>query len=80
MRDKVTPISKGSQSPESGISPAEAETLQLVAEGKQNAEIAQIRGVSVWTVKHQMGSAMDKLGCPNRTAAAVRWAEMRRAA
>lgn len=79
MSNNVRLISSAPQSPK-GVTRAESEVLDLLAEGKRNAEIAEIRGVSVWTVKGQMGSAMAKLKANGRVDAAVRWSELKRAA
>lgn len=83
MKNNIRPISENALSPKwlpQGLSEAEADILELLAGGKRNADIAEIRGVSVATIKVQMGKAMDKLGVPNRVAAAVRWSELKRAA
>jgi DNA-binding NarL/FixJ family response regulator len=77
MRDKVTPISKRAQLPK-GITPAEAEVIEMAE--LHNKLIADKRNVSVHTVKRQMSSAFEKLGVDNRTSAALRWAEIKRAA
>jgi DNA-binding NarL/FixJ family response regulator len=54
-----------------GISPREAEVLLWVAQGKSNAEVAAILGVSEFTVKRHMAALFAKLGVENRNAAAL---------
>jgi DNA-binding NarL/FixJ family response regulator len=53
------------------ITPREAEVLLWVAQGKSNADIAAILGMSEKTVKQHMGSIFAKLGLENRNAAAL---------
>ena len=50
--------------------------LNLVAEGKTNAAIAQRLVVSVGTVKVNVERIIDKLGVSDRTQAAVRAIEL----
>jgi DNA-binding CsgD family transcriptional regulator len=54
-----------------GLSPRESEVLQWVAQGKTNAEIATILGVSPGTVKRHLENLYPKLGVENRHAAAL---------
>ena len=54
-----------------GISPREAEVLLWVAQGKSNAEIASILGLSEFTVKRHMAGIFGKLGVDSRNAASV---------
>ncbi|HTH46713.1 MAG TPA: helix-turn-helix transcriptional regulator, partial [Candidatus Limnocylindria bacterium] len=54
-----------------GISPREAEVLLWVAQGKSNAEIAAILGLSEFTVKRHMAGLFAKLGVDSRNAASV---------
>ena len=44
------------------LTPRQRQILQLVAEGKQNKEIAEILAVSVKTVEFHRSSLMTKLG------------------
>ena len=53
-----------------GLTRREAEVSAWVAEGKTNAEIAQILGVRPLTVKKHLEHILAKLGVENRTAAA----------
>jgi DNA-binding NarL/FixJ family response regulator len=46
---------------DSGLTPRERETIQLIAEGKSNKEIAGIFGISVKTVETHRASIMRKL-------------------
>lgn len=54
-----------------GVSPREAEVLLWVAQGKSNAEIASILGLSEFTVKRHMAGLFAKLGVDSRNAASV---------
>ena len=58
-----------SESGEEALSPREREVLQLIAEGKKNAEIAAIMQRSVHTVRNHRARLMRKLGV--RSAAAL---------
>jgi DNA-binding NarL/FixJ family response regulator len=53
-----------------GISPREAEVLLWVAQGKTNADIGTILGISESTVKKHMMKVMLQLGVETRSAAA----------
>jgi DNA-binding NarL/FixJ family response regulator len=59
-----------------GITPREAEVLLWVAQGKSNADVAAILGMSEKTVKQHMGNLFAKLGLENRNAAALRAVEV----
>lgn len=52
------------------MSAREREVLGWLREGKTNAEIATILGISVHTVKRHVEKVLHKLGAPNRAAAA----------
>jgi DNA-binding NarL/FixJ family response regulator len=54
-----------------GLTQREAETLLWVAQGKANADIATILGISDKTVKKLLGSVFIKVGVESRTAAAL---------
>ena len=56
---------------ETDLSWRELEVLALLAEGKENMEIAQALSISPPTVKHHISSILAKLNVPNRTLAAV---------
>ena len=51
------------------ITPRELEVLKLVAEGKTNAEVAQLLWISPGTTRKHLENAFDKLGVHTRTAA-----------
>jgi DNA-binding NarL/FixJ family response regulator len=59
-----------------GITPREAEVLLWVAQGKSNADVGSILGMSEKTVKQHMGNLFAKLGLENRNAAALRAIEV----
>jgi len=54
------------------LSERERDVLHLLAEGKDNAEIAAELFVSVATVKHDVSTLLAKLGASNRLQAAVK--------
>lgn len=54
------------------LSPREREVLQWVAAGKSSWDISQILNVSEHTVKWHIRETLKKLGCHDRTHAAVR--------
>jgi DNA-binding NarL/FixJ family response regulator len=58
-----------------GLSEREAEVLLWVAQGKSNADVGGILGVSEKTVKKHMGNIFEKLGLESRTAAALKAVE-----
>ncbi len=53
------------------LSERELEVLRLLAEGRENAEIAQELYISLATVKHHISNILTKLGAKNRVEAAV---------
>ncbi|GIH04583.1 DNA-binding response regulator [Rhizocola hellebori] len=53
------------------LSPREMEVLACLGEGLSNAEIGQRLNLSETTVKSHVSRVMDKLGCSNRTQAAI---------
>lgn len=55
-----------------GLTPREAEVLHWVAEGKANAEVANVLTISVSTVNKHMESILSKLGVDNRAQAMLR--------
>jgi DNA-binding NarL/FixJ family response regulator len=59
-----------------GLTPRVAECLLWVAQGKTNADIAQILGISEWTVKKHVLDIFEKLGVETRTAASLRAIEV----
>jgi len=54
-----------------GISPREAEVLLWMAQGKSNADIATICGISLGTVKKHTNHIFEKLGVEGRTSATL---------
>jgi DNA-binding NarL/FixJ family response regulator len=61
-----TPIQR-----ELGVTAREAEVLLWVAQGKSNADVAALLGMSEKTVKQHLGNIFEKLGCENRTSASL---------
>ena len=59
-------------SPADKISPRELECLRWVANGKTDAEIAEILSISEATVKFHVNGARRKLGARNRAQATAR--------
>lgn len=59
-----------------GLTHREAEVLLWVAQGKSNADVASILGMSEKTVKQHLGSTFSKLGVENRNAAALQAVEV----
>jgi DNA-binding NarL/FixJ family response regulator len=53
------------------LSARELEVLRLIAQGMENAEIAQTLNISPLTVKNHVSSILTKLGLPNRIQAAI---------
>ena len=53
-----------------GLTPAEAEVWRMLAEHRSDTEIAEIRVVSIWTVKSQVRSILRKLEVRTRREAA----------
>lgn len=51
------------------LSPREHEVLQLMADGKQNAEIAHLLHISAETVKAHVSRVLEKFGATTRTEA-----------
>ena len=51
------------------LTPRELSTLQLMADGKSNKEIANALGISERTVKTHLGHLFEKLGAASRTEA-----------
>jgi len=54
-----------------GFSPRESEVLVWLTEGKTNAEMATLLGVSLQTVKFHLTSIFNKIGTGNRLAATL---------
>lgn len=52
------------------LTPRESEVLYWVSMGKTNSEVGEIIGAKPMTVKKHLERIYDKLGVPNRTAAA----------
>ncbi len=59
-----------------GLTPRAAETLLWVAQGKTNADIATILGVTESTIKKHVQEIFDKLGVETRGAATIRALEV----
>ena len=76
----ATPLNFSSTAPleTMGLTPREAEVLLWVAQGKTNADIASILGLSEGTVKKHLVHVFEKLGLESRSAAALRAIEVLR--
>jgi transcriptional regulator EpsA len=61
------------QTPSNRLSVREEEITHWVCQGKTNAEIAQLLGISVNTVKNHIHQIFRKLGANNRTEAVVKY-------
>lgn len=61
-----------------GLTPRQLETLELLAEGLSNRQIADRLNISPKTVEHHVSAVLSKLGVANRTEAAIRAAELER--
>jgi DNA-binding CsgD family transcriptional regulator len=59
-----------------GLTPRVAEVLLWVAQGKTNADIATILGISESTVKKHLLEIFEKLGVETRSAATLRALEI----
>jgi DNA-binding NarL/FixJ family response regulator len=66
MCDDQNALQKGMES----LSPREAEVLDLLSDGKSNAEIGEALHIEVGTVKNHVHSILKKLGVTNRRQAA----------
>jgi NarL family two-component system response regulator LiaR len=62
--------------PADDLSPRELEVLRLLADGRENPQIARQLEISRGTVKNHVASILEKLGVANRVQAAV-WAARR---
>ncbi|WP_367870215.1 response regulator [Luteolibacter sp. Populi] len=59
-----------------GLTNREAEVLLWVSQGKSNADVGSILGMSEKTAKQHLGSIFSKLGVENRNAAAMQAVEV----
>ena len=57
----------------SELTEREIAVLKLVAEGKENHDIAETLGIAPVTVQNHLRSIFQKLDVSNRTAAAREW-------
>lgn len=76
LEERVAMLEYPRKKREIPLSPRERTTLKLIAEGKQNKEIADELGLSPQTVKNFCARIFQKLGVTNRTQAALRWRDM----
>jgi len=63
---------RSSSTPDGGaalLTPREHEIIELVAEGKRNAEVARLLWISPGTVRKHLENAYEKLGVHTRTGA-----------
>lgn len=66
--------------PLKGLAPQEQRILDLIAEGKQNKEIAAKLGLAEGTVRNTLTTIYTKLGVENRIEAVTLWLKRREAA
>jgi two-component system nitrate/nitrite response regulator NarL len=71
MRDVFRPASARPSTACQAVTPRERTTLELLADGLSNDQIARQLAISQHGVKRLVASLMGKLGAPNRTAAVV---------
>jgi serine-type D-Ala-D-Ala carboxypeptidase/endopeptidase (penicillin-binding protein 4) len=64
-------VRRGPGEPPPRLTPRQREVLRLIAEGLDNAEIAQRLGISTRTARAHVSSLLERLGVQNRTQAAV---------
>ncbi len=65
------PLSLRQRFREKGLTLREADVLFWIADGKQNREIAELLGLSLFTVQEYVGNILRKLRVPNRHALTV---------
>jgi two-component system nitrate/nitrite response regulator NarL len=70
---RVPPDRLSRASPNSRLTGREQETLELLAQGFSNRQIARRLGISEHGAKRYVSNVLAKLNCPNRTSA-VAWA------
>jgi DNA-binding NarL/FixJ family response regulator len=58
------------------LTPREAQIAHLLALGRTNREIATVLRARIRTVEKHVENILDKFGAPNRTAAAVMFADL----
>jgi transcriptional regulator EpsA len=71
------PEARSAQAPARALSAREAEIVGWLREGKSNAEMAQILGISALTVKNHLQRVYRLLGVGNRAHALARCLELR---
>lgn len=70
VREQAAPADQPEELP--SLTPRESEILRMVAEGRDNTEIAQQLFLSPSTVKNHVSRILEKLGVDSRVQAAVR--------
>lgn len=72
VRDFLAPdVARGAESPWAALTPRERELLELIARGRDNAQIAAALGLSEKTVRNHITSIFAKLDVENRSQAIV---------
>jgi DNA-binding CsgD family transcriptional regulator len=71
LQEKESSLETSGLLPEYGITKRESEVLYWLAQGKANAKIATILGMSTGTVGRHLENAFPKLGVENRYAAGL---------
>ncbi len=59
-----------------GLTDRQLEVLDLLSEGRRNAEIAGALHISTRTVEHHVSTVLDRLGASSRAEAVARWARL----
>jgi len=74
FRNLTTGLQAGDEVQEMGkLTPREKEILDYLTKGYLDKEIAQVLGISVWTVHGHVRKILEKLGVHNRTGAVVKY-------
>ncbi len=73
LKSAAAPAGDGDPRNSGGLSAREQEIVMKITEGKTNAEIATVLGISLFTVKNHAQRIFRKLGATNRTEAVSKY-------